>query len=322
MAVSVPPPPAYTPPEPPHKPPEPPKPDNFENWKRLPRWARWGLIALSVLVVIGGIGSITGSGNKSAKTTSSQPAQTAPAQSTPTQTVTPQTTITLTNAHATVRGPHAVLSGTTTPGAIVQVDQQPVTVDPNGNWRARVNVKMGDNNFVLMASAPGHADGFATGTVTRVMTPAEKAAAAAAAAKRAAAEKAAAAAAAARRAAAAKQRAAAERQGFINSAKTIPYNQLNKDAESYAGQKVAYHGQIFQIQESGGQGVMLLSVTDEGYGFWTDHIWVNYNHHVNGAENDMVTVYGTVVGTRSYDTQAGGTTYVPEIDAKYIVEGG
>ena len=26
---------------------------------------------------------------------------------------------------------------------------------------------------------------------------------------------------------------------------------------------------------------MLVSVTDDGYGFWTDHIWVNYTGRVS-----------------------------------------
>jgi hypothetical protein len=34
----------------------------------------------------------------------------------------------------------------------------------------------------------------------------------------------------------------------------------------------------------------------------------------------MLTVYGTVVGAKSYETQIGGETYVPEIDAEIIEE--
>lgn len=102
---------------------------------------------------------------------------------------------------------------------------------------------------------------------------------------------------------------------------TIPYNQLAKNPDARAGDKVKYYGKIFQIQEdSYGGGIMLVSVTDEGYGFWTDNIWVNYDGSVRGAEEDMITVYGTVVGEREYETQIGGATYVPEINARYIEE--
>ncbi len=233
-------------------------------------------------------------------------------QSTPTQTTPPSVTLlTISNDGKTIHGPRAVLSGTTAPGATVLVDTKPARVDKNGNWRAQVSVKVGDNTFQVAAAASGSSDVYKSATLTRELTTAERAQRAAAAA-----------AARARQAAAARERAARARQNFVNSAKTIPYNQLIKDPESYAGTKVAYHGQIFQIQESAGEGFMLLSVTDEGYGLWTDHVWIDYHHHIASAENDIVAVYGTVVGTKSYETQIGGQTYVPEIDAKYIVEGG
>lgn len=116
-------------------------------------------------------------------------------------------------------------------------------------------------------------------------------------------------------------RAEAKRQELINSAQPIDYDQLMKSPESYAGDPVKYYRQIFQIQEDPlGGGIMLLSVTDEGYGFWTDEVWVNYTGKVEGAEDDFVTVYGRVVGSKSYETQIGGARYVPEIDA-VIVDG-
>jgi hypothetical protein len=54
--------------------------------------------------------------------------------------------------------------------------------------------------------------------------------------------------------------------------------------EAYRGEKVVYAGQIFQIQEEEGLGFMLLSITDEGYGFWTDNIWVNFTDPIAAAE--------------------------------------
>jgi hypothetical protein len=97
-----------------------------------------------------------------------------------------------------------------------------------------------------------------------------------------------------------------------------PYKQLDKNADKFAGQRVKFYGKIFQIQEDSVGGIMLLSVTDEGFDLWDDNVWVNYDHPIKSAEDDMVTVYGTVVGTKSYETQIGGETYVPDIDAKYI----
>lgn len=100
---------------------------------------------------------------------------------------------------------------------------------------------------------------------------------------------------------------------------TIPYPQLNKSPDAHTGEKVTYTGQIFQIIENPeGGGVMLLAVTDEGYGLWDDNVWVDYQGHVKGAEHDMATVWGFVAGSKSYDTQIGGNTTVPEIHAKFV----
>lgn len=112
-----------------------------------------------------------------------------------------------------------------------------------------------------------------------------------------------------------------EEESFREEATTIDYNQLIKNPEAYRGEKVVYTGQILQIQESGNfGGVMLLSVTDEGYGFWTDNIWVDFEDKIGAAEEDVITVYGKITGSEEYETQIGGSTYVPKMRAKYIDE--
>lgn len=118
-------------------------------------------------------------------------------------------------------------------------------------------------------------------------------------------------------------RAAAKIQAvtdYKNGAQSIDYDQLHKNADNYSGTKVKFTGQIMQIQESYGGGMMLLSVTDEGYGFWTDNVWVDYDESIQSAEDDVITVYGEITGSKSYETQIGGETYVPQMRAKYIEE--
>jgi hypothetical protein len=66
---------------------------------------------------------------------------------------------------------------------------------------------------------------------------------------------------------------------------------------------------------------MLLSTTDDGYGVWTDNVWIDYGSDISYVANDIVTVYGTVTGTKSYETQAGGETDVPEVKARYVEAG-
>jgi hypothetical protein len=40
----------------------------------------------------------------------------------------------------------------------------------------------------------------------------------------------------------------------------------------------------------------------------------------SSCSNLACSVYGTVVGSKSYETQIGGETYVPEIDAQILEE--
>ena len=107
---------------------------------------------------------------------------------------------------------------------------------------------------------------------------------------------------------------------FREEATTIDYNQLIKNPNRYKGEKVVYEGQVFQIQEEAGVGIMLLSVTNEGYGFWTNNIWVNFFEPIEAAEEDIITVYGKITGSEEYETQIGGSTFVPRMNAVYIEE--
>lgn len=234
--------------------------------------------------------------------------------------------------------PSIVVRGTATPGAVVSVASDATLPGaskdgiqaPTGNWQTQITLAGGRNNLSILATKTGQlpANGVDI-VVIRTLTPAQKAAAAAQAAaarQKAAAQAAAQQQAAAQKAAAAKQaaaqKAAADKQAFISAAKAISYANLIKDTAPYVGEKIALHGQIFQIQQHQGQGgVLLVAVTDNGGGFWTDNVWVDYDHDISFVQNDLITVYGTVTGTKSYQTQAGGTTYVPEVHAVYIEPG-
>lgn len=211
-----------------------------------------------------------------------------------------------------------VFKGTATRGANVAVTladgtERDITAQ-NGTWHIRVPLVNGDNAFQVAATSPDpryvESDMHYI-TVKRVKTRAEIAAEKAAAARRVAAAKAAAA-----------RRAANAKQNFISHAQTIPYAELIKDTTPFEGKKIALHGQIFQIQQQEGMGgIMLLSVTDDGYGLWTDNVWIDYDKDIPYVEKNLVTVYGTVTGMKSYDTQIGGTASVPEVQAAYVEQG-
>lgn len=208
----------------------------------------------------------------------------------------------------TVRRGRVTFVGTVTPGSEVTVDGRAATVASDGTWRRPVNLDLGDNDVTIEASAPNMTETDSELSVRRVRSAAERKAFQAAQARKAA-----------ERAARKRAARAAAKQNYIASAKSIPYKQLIKDADAYKGTKVVFRGQIMQIQQDGDWGgMMLLSVTDEGYGFWTDNVWVDYDKAIGAAEDDIITVYGKITGSKSYETQIGGETYVPQMHARYF----
>lgn len=207
----------------------------------------------------------------------------------------------------------AVIKGTVKPPTAKVLDARNEGLDVDQSGEFRVRVKLGAKPDIYTFAFRGFARGFPTSSeevsIERVESPAQRKARLARQRERARIRR--------ERAAAAEEQ---RRLDFINSAETIPYAQLQKDPTAYVGRKVKYYGRIFQIQQEGGAGIILLSVTDEGYDFWTDEIWVNYTGNVAGAEGDFLTVYGVVRGQKSFETQIGGERYVPEIDDVYIEE--
>lgn len=195
------------------------------------------------------------------------------------------------------------LRGTVSPdGAMVKVSGHKAHVEADA-WSKVVAIKHhGENTYKVVGSAKGYEKGRDVATVTRKLSAAEKAA------KRAAEE------------AARQAREAQARANFEAAAQTISYKQALAHPSEYKGEKVKYYGQILQVQEDGPFTVVLLQVTDEGYDIWDDPVWVDIPGHIHGAEDDMLTVYGTLRGNKSYDTQMGGNTTVPRVEAKYWVE--
>ena len=243
---------------------------------------------LAAVAALAGCGADEGdSGPTAAKS-----ASTATATPTPEPTPTPKPTVELSVKDRTVRTDSVTLTGYIRPSnAKVRVDGKRAKVS-RGKFTMPVTLsKKGENVFRVVASAKGHKRDSAITSITRELTSAERAAIEA-------------------------QKVA----DFKASATSLDYDQLLKNPERYRGERAVYTGQIFQIQEGYGGGLMLLSVTNEGYGFWDDNIWVDYDGSIDSAEDDIVTVYGTMKGSKSYETQIGGETYVPRMKMRYIEE--
>lgn len=248
--------------------------------RKQKRWP-WVVAGIVVLIVI--IAAAAGGSKKSPSTT------TPAAASTPTAPPEPAVSLHLNAGSYTTTSRSTTLSGNVTPGAQVTVNGHPAQLH-GGFWNTTIGLQHGENSVEVHATMAGHTAAEETITVTRETSAAERAA-----------------------------EAEAEEHSYKAQATTIPYPELNKDPEAFDGKTVTYTGQIFQIHEEGteGGGWMLLSVTEE-YEIWSNHIYVSFTGHVKGAEKSMVTIWGKVKGAKSYQTQIGGETTVPEVEAKYV----
>jgi hypothetical protein len=339
-------------PQPPSEPPVK-APSLRERWKEIPKGARIVIAGALLLIVIIIVAAASGGGSNTSSTTS----RGGPTGNTvnPPPPPTPPVSLRLATGDYSMEGSRTTIQGTVTPGATVTVNGHAVPVRGT-HWSKVVHLHFGPHTISVVATMAGHQSTDETITVTRDMamtidtgdystsessttlhgtvTPGAQVAVNSSSAGVEGSHW---------------SKAVGLHLGgnsmvveakiggqsmtqtitvtryetpeqYKASAVTIPYNQLNKNPDEYVGKVVKYRGQIFQIQEEAGEGVMLLSVTQVYEDLWNDNIWVNYDKHINAAEKAIVTVYGEITGQKSYKTQIGGETYVPEMKAKYIEE--
>jgi hypothetical protein len=104
------------------------------------------------------------------------------------------------------------------------------------------------------------------------------------------------------------------------SAVAISYNQLLKDPAALAGSVVTYTGQVFQYDTNTSTSNMIVAVTDGGYGFWSDNVWLDVDPTAtaNVCKDTVVQFWGDVVGPYSYTTTNNGNLTIPEIHVQFI----
>ena len=147
---------------------------------------------------------------------------------------------------------------------------------------------------------------------------ADKAAAAQAVADKAAAAKAAAAKAAADKAAAAKA-AAWKNPATYKSMSARNFALLVKNPDAHIGEKLVIYGYISQFDAATGTDTFLAQVASVRKADWYEYdenvmaTAADANDFTRVVEGDKVTLYVEVMGSFSYDTQAGGNTTVPQV---------
>ena len=103
------------------------------------------------------------------------------------------------------------------------------------------------------------------------------------------------------------------------NAQPIDYAQLKKNPDRYKGEYVKYTGEILQILEGDNITHIRLAVTKTSYGYdFNDVIFVEYPGYTDFVDEDIVTVYGEIYGSYSYESQAGYNITLPGLIADTV----
>lgn len=115
---------------------------------------------------------------------------------------------------------------------------------------------------------------------------------------------------------------------FISECKTYTYKDIARNPNNYKGKKTHFNGQVIQVLESGNDITLRVNVSKEenefaegGY-LYSDTVYVEYTkldeNESRILEDDIIDMYGTLEGTKTYSTVLGSDTTVPYMKAKYI----
>ncbi|MFA7636945.1 MAG: hypothetical protein WCX81_04200 [Monoglobales bacterium] len=102
----------------------------------------------------------------------------------------------------------------------------------------------------------------------------------------------------------------------------IPYNEIARKPKDYQGHRATYTGQVVQVQENETNTILRVNITKNQYNVWTDTVYVDYKRKTANEqrilENDIITLYGTVNGTKTYQSVLGNQITISHIIAEYI----
>jgi hypothetical protein len=101
---------------------------------------------------------------------------------------------------------------------------------------------------------------------------------------------------------------------------TPVYGQLTSPT-AQTGLCVTYQAEVFQYDTNTGPTEMLVDVTNDGYGLWTDVVELLLPQSAvsqNLIQNDVIQFWGTTTTPDTYQTESGGTNTVPAVAVKYV----
>lgn len=90
----------------------------------------------------------------------------------------------------------------------------------------------------------------------------------------------------------------------------ITYDQLARTPDDYIGEKVKFSGKVVQVMEGDGEIQLRFAVNDD----YDQIIYLAYSPEIVNQrvlEDDYLTIYGSSLGTMSYESTLGATITIP-----------
>lgn len=103
---------------------------------------------------------------------------------------------------------------------------------------------------------------------------------------------------------------------------SVSYTDVARNPNNYTGKKAMFRGKVIQVQEIGKSVTLRIDVTQGNYGLWEDTVYVDYIRKSDDEsrilEEDIVTLYGEIMGIKSYTSVLGNQISIPHLKAEYI----
>jgi hypothetical protein len=106
---------------------------------------------------------------------------------------------------------------------------------------------------------------------------------------------------------------------FLAGSPDPTYKQLEKDPDAFRGTRVKFRGRIFNIREGSDGAAIQMHVGLGYFGYTSNNLMVFYPNRTSFVRGNVISVYGTVLGAHSYQSQAGWRITVPAVLARYLV---
>ena len=111
------------------------------------------------------------------------------------------------------------------------------------------------------------------------------------------------------------------KQEYVAECKSYTYNEVARNPDNYIGKKAKFTGEVIQAMPDGDSYTLRVNVTKGRY-VWDDTVLVSYtkqdSSESNILEDDIVTMYGVLMGDYTYTSVMGASITVPSFSAEYI----